>query len=460
MVPVWETIGISRRLRLAILALIALAFSAICPTPAHSAEGEAYVLQLNGAIGPASAAYITNGLERAREENASLVIIEMDTPGGLDTSMREIIQGILAMPVPVATFVHPSGARAASAGTYILYASHIAAMTPGTNLGAATPVQIGGAPSQPQEGEEGESAAEPKNASERKAVNDAVAYIRSLAEMRGRDADWAEEAVRQAASLSANAALERNVIDVVAADTASLLKQLDGRTVRVAGADRTLSTADLALVEISPDWATKMLAIITDPNVAMILMMIGVYGLFFEFMNPGSLVPGTIGGISLLIALYGLAALPVDFAGVSLIVLGLALMVAEAFAPSFGILGLGGLASFVVGAAIMVDTDIPEFQIDWSVIAGLGVVSAILLVIVARVGIRSFSTPVRSGREELIGAKGAVIDWKGGHGHVFVHSERWNASGPQTLEKGQEVVIQSIDGLCLTVAAESADVQT
>ncbi len=423
-------------------------------SPAPAQQNQALVLTLEGAIGPASAAYITSGLERAREQNASLVIIEMDTPGGLDTSMRKIIQGILAMPIPVATYVHPSGARAASAGTYILYASHIAAMTPGTNLGAATPIQIGGSPSPAGDGEEGEeAAAAPANASERKAVNDAVAYIRSLAEMRGRNADWAEEAVRQASSLSASAALEQGVIDIVAADRTALLEQLDGRSVEVAGQEQVLSTSDMAVAEVEPDWTTELLATITNPNVAMILMMVGIYGLFFEFMNPGSLVPGTIGGISLLVALYGLTALPVDFAGVALIVLGLALMVAEAFAPSFGILGIGGLASFVIGSAIMVDTDVPEFQIDWSIIAALGVFSAVLLFFIARVSIKSFRHPVRSGQEELIGAGGEVSDWKGGKGHVFVHSERWNATGPEALKKGERVVVLGVKGLRLSVAA-------
>jgi membrane-bound serine protease (ClpP class) len=411
----------------------------------------AVVLQVQGAIGPASASYIEDGLNSAQEMGAEVIILKMDTPGGLDTSMRQIIRKILAAPVPVVTYVHPSGARAASAGTFILYASHVAAMTPGTNLGAATPVQIGAAPAAP--GEEEEGAAPAQGAGERKAVNDAVAYIRSLAELRGRDADWGEEAVREAASLSADAALARGVIDIVAQDVPTLLESLDGRTVTVGSGERVLGTAGIEIVDLDPDWTTRVLATITDPNVALILMMVGIYGLLFEFMNPGALVPGTIGAISLLIGLYALAALPVDFVGVALILLGIALMVAEAFAPSFGILGLGGIAAFAVGGAILIDTDVPEFQVDWAAIAALGVFSAALLVAIARLAIRSRRGRVHTGREELIGATGKVLDWENGTGHVFVHSERWNASGAASLKKGAPVVVQDVDGLRLRVSS-------
>ncbi|WP_341712149.1 nodulation protein NfeD [Erythrobacter sp.] len=422
-----------------------------------AAPDQAFLISIEGAIGPATSAHVADGLERARQEDAAIVILEMDTPGGLDTSMREIIQEILSMPLPVVGYVHPSGARAASAGTYIIYASHVSAMTPGTNLGAATPIQIGSTPAQPEEGEE----KAPQNVSEQKAVNDAVAYIRSLAEIRGRNADWAERAVRNAESLSASAALEQGVIEIVAADIEELLVELDGRTVDVAGESRKLSTKSLSIVQIEADWSTRLLATITDPNVALILLMVGIYGLFFEFMNPGALVPGTIGAISLLVALYSLAALPVDFAGIALILLGLALLVAEAFAPSFGILGLGGLASFVVGAAIMFDTDVPQFQVDRSVIAALGVLGAILMIIIARVGISSFRRPVKGGKEDMIGAKGEVADWHDGRGHVFVHSERWNATGPHDLEQGATVKVEGIDKLELSVSlSEEEDART
>jgi membrane-bound serine protease (ClpP class) len=425
------------------------------PLNADTAPRTAYLLKIDGAIGPATSAYISDGLEQAQQDGAELVVIAMDTPGGLDTSMREIIQNILAMPVPVVTYVHPSGARAASAGTYILYASHVAAMTPGTNLGAATPIQLGAPPPSSQDGDGtdgGDKPAQPASAGERKAVNDAVAYIRSLAELRGRDADWAESAVREAASLSAEAALRQGVIEIVAPDLASLMQQLDGRKLVVDGQERIMDTAGLALTEIEPDWIDRLLATITDPNIALILMMIGFYGLIFEFTNPGAIVPGTVGAISLLIALYALAALPVDFVGVALILLGLGLMVAEAFAPSFGMLGLGGLVSFLFGATIMFDTDIPAFRIAPSVLAAVGVFSAGLIFAIARLGVSSYRRHIETGTEELVGAVASVLDWEDGKGHVFVHSERWNAEGPRSLPKGASVTVTGIDGLKLSVS--------
>lgn len=434
------------------LLLVALAlFSAIVAASAQSSSGEAYLMRLEGPIGPASASYIADGLERARSLNAELVILSIDTPGGLDTSMRGIIQDILAMPIPVAAYVHPSGARAASAGTYILYASHFAVMTPGTNIGAATPIQIGAVPT-PETGDGNQDGSSPTNAAERKAVNDSVAYIRSLAEMRGRNADWGEQAVREAASLSADAALELGVIDIVAPNLASMLEQLDGRMVMIDGENFTVATSGISITEIEADWTTQLLATITNPNVALILLMIGIYGLIFEFLNPGALVPGTIGAISLLIAFYALAVLPVDMVGLALILLGIGLMVGEAFAPSFGILGIGGIIAFTIGATMLFDTDIPEFRVNWSVIAALAVFSVGVLVLVLRVGLRSFGRRVVSGAEELIGASATVLDWDDGKGHVFVHSERWNAQGPADLGEGQVVVINGMKGLQLTVS--------
>ena len=444
--------AISKRLSLCLAAIFAFCIFATVPCSAAQAKDAAVVLRIDGAIGPATAAYVGDGLEQARDEGARLVILAVDTPGGLDSSMRDIIQDILAMPIPVVTYVHPSGARAASAGTYILYASHVAAMTPGTNLGAATPIQIGAAP-QPGQDEATEKGKGPqKTAQERKAVNDAVAYIRSLAELRGRNADWAEKAVREAASLSAEAALQQGIVEVVAADMTSLLKQLDGHVVTIDGKSRTLKTAGLAIEEIEPDWMFKVLATITDPNVALILMMIGIYGLIFEFMNPGSLVPGTIGAVSLLLGLYALAVLPVDVVGLALILLGIALMVGEAFAPSFGILGIGGLAAFVFGAAILFDTEVPAFQIDWGIIAALAVFSAVLLIFVARIGIRAQRGSVQTGQQQIVGAHGTVLDWAEGRGHVFVRSERWSASGPPTISAGDTIVVDAIDGLKLRIS--------
>ncbi|MGY6709134.1 MAG: NfeD family protein [Rhizobiaceae bacterium] len=426
-------------------------------------ERTAIVLKFEGAVTPATSDYIIRGIENAAESGAGMVILEMDTPGGLDTSMRHIIRAILDSPVPVATYVAPTGARAASAGTYILYASHVAAMAPSTHLGAATPVAIGGGGGgMPFGGEEdaeedGDATQLPGTAQEAKAINDAVAYIRGLAELRGRNADWAERAVREAATLTASAAQQENVIDFTATSPEDLLDKAHGMTVQVGQTEVVLETRDLAIEVVEPDWRTQLLAIITNPNVALIFMLIGVYGLIFEFMNPGTLVPGTIGGISLILGLYSLAVLPINYAGIGLLILGLLLMVAEAFAPSFGILGIGGAIAFVIGAAILFDTDVPGVEISWAVIGGIAAASLILALIIARLAMRSTRSKVVSGREELIGASAKVLDWQGQKGHVFVHGERWNATAEQPMVPGQAVRVIALNGLTLEIDTNEAE---
>lgn len=420
------------------------------------------VLTVDGPIGPATADYVTRGIASAMETGAPLILIRMDTPGGLDTSMREIIRAIVNSPVPVATYVSPSGARAASAGAFILTASHIAAMAPGTNVGAATPVQLG-APSAPGPADgtgsrEEQKTQSPKGASpsEAKALNDAIAYIRSLAEMRGRNAEWAEAAVREATSLSAQAALNRKVIDLVARDTADLMRQVDGRRLQAGGREVQLDTSAMTLREVTPNWRTRLLSALTNPNIALILMMIGAYGLLFEFMNPGALYPGTIGAIALLLGLYALSALPVNYAGIALILLGLALVVAEAFAPSFGILGIGGAAAFMLGGAILFDTDLPQFRLGWPVLGAVGMAALGATILTARLAIRSRHRKVASGREEMIGSVGLVMDWQGTAGHVRVHGERWRATGDVSLEPEQPVRITALQGLVLEVEPAQA----
>jgi membrane-bound serine protease (ClpP class) len=422
------------------------------------------LLAQSGAIGPASADYLQRGLDRAAALKAQLVVIEMDTPGGLDLSMRAIIKHILASPVPVVSFVAPNGARAASAGTYILYASHIAAMAPATNLGAATPVAVGpqpatrepaaprAAPDASDKAQDGNAAA-PSQAQTltRKQTNDAAAYLRGLAQLRGRNAQWADQAVREAVSLSAQEALKLNVIDTVAADVPQLLRQLDGRRIRVLGEDRQLTTAGAEVIAMQPDWRTRLLAVITDPGIAYLLLMLGFYGLLFEFLSPGMVAPGVIGGISLLLGLFALQMLPVSYTGLALIVLGISLMVGEHFAPGFGVLGLGGVVAFVVGSIMLIDTDSPAYRIPWLLIAGVAVASVGFLLVVLNFALRARRRPVLSGPEQLLGATGEVLAGDDGHGSARILGEVWQVRASAPLGRGQIVRVVGIDGLVLSV---------
>lgn len=425
----------------------------------QAAPGAVWVLGIDDAIGPASADYLVRSLGQAQAQGAQLVVIRMDTPGGLDSAMRQMIKAILASTVPVASYVAPSGARAASAGTYILYASHIAAMAPGTNLGAATPVRIGGPPGTPSDdkakGGDDETLA-------RKQVNDAAAYIRGLAQMRGRNADWAEKAVREAVSLSANEALRLNVIDQVADDLPDLLRKLDGKTLQVAGQPRQLQTAGASVVEHLPDWRTRVLAVITNPSVALILIMIGVYGLLFEFMNPGSAVGGVVGGICLLLALYALQLLPVSFAGVALILLGITFMIAEAFLPSFGVVGFGGIVAFVVGALILIDTDAPGFGIPLALIGTLALLSALLIGGVLGMALKARRRALVSGDAGLVGSLVTVTQVMASDpfcGVVLAQGEQWQVQCATPLQTGQNVRVTARHGVMLEVSAAAPATQ-
>ncbi|MGQ7960642.1 NfeD family protein [Pseudomonas sp. SP16.1] len=427
---------------------------------AGAAPGAVVRLQVDGVIGPAGADYLVRGLAKAVDEGAQLVVIEIDTPGGLDTSMRAIIKAILASPIPVASYVAPGGARAASAGTYILYASHVAAMAPGTNLGAATPVAIGmpGTPGRDKgEADEQEQGAKGSaDAMTAKQVNDAAAYIRGLANMRGRNAEWAERAVREAVSLSAEEALAQKVIDYLARDLSDLLRQLDGKSLQAAGVEHRLATAGAPLISHEPDWRTRLLAVITNPSVALMLMMIGVYGLFFEFSNPGSGVGGVLGGISLILALYALQLLPVNYAGVALILLGVAFITAEAFLPSFGVLGIGGVVAFVFGALILIDTDVPGFGIPLALILTLALVSAGLILAIVGMALKARRRQQVAGDSGLVGslvAIAAVREDDPRAGWVALQGERWQVQGEGPLRPGQRVRVTARQGVQLQVSA-------
>jgi membrane-bound serine protease (ClpP class) len=399
---------------------------------AHAQPAPVIVVPLEGAIGPASADFVSRALRRAAAEKAQLVVLRIDTPGGLDTSMRQIIKDILASPVPVASFVAPGGSRAASAGTFIMYASHFAAMAPGTNLGAASPVSIGGSP---QKGDKKD--AEPDTMA-RKVTNDAVAYIRGLAELRKRNADWAEKAVREGVSLSAEQAAKLKVIDFVAGDVPELLAKL--------------KKADAPVTEMQIDWRTRILGVITNPSIAYILILVGIYALIFEFMNPGLILPGVVGAICILLALYAFHLLPVNYAGLALILLGIAFMVAEAFLPSFGALGAGGLIAFVIGSIILMeDAELPAFEIPYTLIGGLAAASGAFLFFVVGMAARNRRRPVVSGREYLIGASGTALEDFESEGWARVQGETWRVRSRVPVRHGQQLRVTAMNGLTLTV---------
>jgi len=443
-----------RLVRMIAASLIAAA--AACAGAAETAQ--VYEVDIEGGIGPATAEHVERALHKAAEAKAQLVVLRMDTPGGLDGAMRSIIKAVLASPVPVAGFVAPQGARAASAGTYILYASHIAAMAPATNLGAATPVAIGlgGAESHPAPRASGAaSGSVPEDAMGAKRVSDAVAFIRGLAQLRGRDAAWAEQAVREAASLPATEALSRHVIDLIAADVPDLLNQLDGRVVKLReGVTVKLATRNAAVVKIEADWRGRLLAVVSDPSLALMLMMLGVYGLLFEFLNPGMILPGVIGGVALLLALWGLQMLPINYAGFALILLGIAFFAAEAFVPSHGALSAGGIAAFAFGALLLVDTDIPGFGVSPWMVAGITLVSAVLVIAIVGMAAKAKRRPLVSGAATLLGATGEVIEFESGHGWAHVGGERWRVASDQPLVPHQRIKVAAMNGLTLRVSAE------
>lgn len=430
-------------------------------------------MHLDGAIGPASADYVKRGIARANADGAAAVLLEIDTPGGLDGAMRSIVKSILASDVPVVGFVAPGGSRAASAGTYILYACHIAAMAPATNLGAATPVQLlggadrnaSGSDSKKDQREKGKPAPgneaklatpAPADAESRKVRNDAIAYIRALAAKRGRNADWAEQAVRDAASLPAREALKQNVIDLIADNVPDLLNKIDGRRVVTETGARVLRTHSIGIREWLPDWRNRFLAVIADPSIAYILLLLGIYGLLFEGYSPGAVLPGVVGAICLLLALYAFQLLPVNFAGLALIALGIVLIIAETFVPAYGSLGIGGVIAFVIGSVVLMDTDLPGYGISLPLLIGVSLAAALLVVGVIWLALRARRRPVVTGREQMIGSVGVAVSDFQGRGIVHLHGERWQAQSAVHLQAGQNVRVKAVDGLLLIVAPVEA----
>ena len=442
--------------RLAVLAGLAWFLSA---APAQDVGRSAVLVEIKDAIGPATKEHFLAALTHAEETRAELLVLKLDTPGGLDASMRDMIQGILAADVPIVTFVAPPGARAASAGTYILYASHIAAMAPGTNLGAATPVPIGGAPRDERNGNSGASEGADKqdiapagSASDRKAVNDAIAYIRSLADLRGRDPVFAEAAVREAASLPAQQALERGVIDLIAPDVPGLLAALDGRAIEMKDGPRVLKTAGAGLDRFEMTWRTSLLAVLTNPVVAYGLLIVGLYGLMFEGYNPGAVLPGVIGAICLLLGLYALQVLSVNFAGLALVILGIAMMIAEFFVPSFGALGFGGLAAFVIGSVVLMDVETPGFESSRGLIGGIATFAGGAMLATMWMAMRKRRQPVATGAEQLVGDVAEAMHDFNGQGLVRIYGEQWNAISKVPVARGQRLRVDRIEGLTLHVS--------
>jgi membrane-bound serine protease (ClpP class) len=426
-------------------AILSLLLASIWSTPTSANPSTVVELEIKGGIGVATADYVQSGIENAVEIGADLVIINMDTPGGLMKPMRGIVQDVLNSPVPIAVYVTPAGARADSAGTYILLSAHIAAMAPTTHLGAATPV--------PLVGDDKDEDSESAPAMGRKMMNDAVSYIRGLAERHDRNADWAEEAVTEAATLTATEALEKNVIDFVAADREELLKLLDGHEIEVAGETRTLSTEAAEIVAFKPDWRIRLLGVISNPEIVLLLGLIGLYGLMYEGWNPGAIVPGVVGVICLLLAAYALQVIPVNYAGLALIIVGVALMIAEAYAPSFGALGIGGIAAFVFGAIIMFDTDIPGFGISYAFVIGIALVFAVLVVWLVGFLLKLHRRGAVSGTESIVGGTATAMENFTDAGQVWLEGEAWHARSRAPVTKDEQLIVTRLDGLTLEVEA-------
>jgi membrane-bound serine protease (ClpP class) len=441
------------RIKAAIALVAALLIACAAAGTARAQDGRVFLTDLDGAIGVAAQRQIARAIETAARERGAALIVRLDTPGGLVSATREILKDIIAAPLPIVVYVAPSGARAASAGTFIVYAAHVAAMAPGTNLGAATPVSIGGLPGLPGQPSDSKKKDSNQTAMERKAINDVVALLRSLAQLRGRNVDFAEKAVREAATMTADDAAKEGVVDTVAASLEELLTRIDGRTVKIGSEERTLKTKGAEIVAIETDLRTRVLSIISDPNIAFILLMIGFYGVILEFWNPGTFVPGVIGAICLILALVSLSTLPVHYGALALLVLGIGLMIAEAFTPGIGILGIGGVIAFIAGAYFLFEGAEADFTVRVSlpVILGSTATTAALIFGLVGAAMRARRRPPATGAEEMIGSRGSVVEWHGTSGAVRAHGEVWSARAERTLKTGDAVRVVGREGMTLIV---------
>jgi membrane-bound serine protease (ClpP class) len=405
------------------------------------ADKNIILLEVDGFIGPAKQEYIHKGIEHALSEQAEFVILRLNTPGGFDKAMREIIKDILASPLPIVTYVAPQGARAASAGTYIVYASHVAAMAPATNLGAATPMALNVSDSK--------DLLKDKSVEQRKIVSDSLAYIQGLAKLRHRNVEWAEKAVQNAASLGSEEALQVGVINIVAQDLPDLLKQLEGRSITTQTQTKEFKTKGLQIKKWEPDWRTQFLDVITDPSIAYILLIIGIWGIFFEFVNPGFILPGVAGTTALLVALYAFQLLPIHYTGLALTIAGILFIASELYIPSYGVLGGGGLIAFVVGSVFLFD--MKGYAIPWGLIMGMTIATLSFLLIIMGLALKARKRKIVSGYEALIGTIAIVQEDFEAQGWVTIGGELWKARSSLSLTKGQKVEVIGWEGLDLIV---------
>ncbi|MEO0129433.1 MAG: nodulation protein NfeD [candidate division WOR-3 bacterium] len=397
-----------------------------------------YLGELSGVISPASSAYILRAITIAEEKNAECLIIKLDTPGGLDESMREITKRILNAKIPVVIYVAPKGARAASAGVFILYSSHIAAMAPGTNVGAAHPVGMGGE--------------KVDSVMSNKVTNDAVAYLQSLAKARNRNVQWAEKAVRESASIDDETALKIGVCEIIAENEEELIKKLDGREIKIHEQTKKLDTKSSPSKKLSMTLREKLLLILTNPNIAYILLLLGIYGLFFELQNPGMIFPGVVGGICLILGFYALHLLPVNYAGLALIILSAIFFILEIYVTSHGLLSVGGVVSLIIGSLILFESDLPFLRVSWEVIMVVVIIIVIFVGILLFMGIKAQFRKPSAGKEGLVGEIGIArtdIDEKGGT--AFVHGEWWNAVSDKPIKRGAKIRVLNSEGMVLKV---------